>query len=148
MKQTSKARFSNSNYVRKLQSFNKTSKIFSHYEDSQLNVHDFAMYFDLFGPLIQEKTHNKFNAIQEITDIKLMDYIGQGYLRLTINYDLLYRKDINEQAIVSPDDVYNFFGQQIGIYLDASMLTMAEFPVFLVMIIVDIFIHLKNLWNQ
>ena len=45
-----------------------------------------------------------------------MDFIEQGYLRLTINYDSLYHTDIKEQATVFPDDVYNFFGQQIGIY--------------------------------
>jgi hypothetical protein len=67
---------------------------------------------------------------------------------LSINYDSLYRTEINEEATVSPDDVYNFFGQQIGFYLDASILTMTEFPVFLIMILVEIFVDLKYLWKS
>jgi hypothetical protein len=62
---------------------------------------------------------------------------------LSINYDSLYRIEINEKATISSDDVYNFFGQQIVFYLDASILTMTEFPVFIIMIIADICIHLK-----
>ena len=77
-----------------------------------------------------------------------MQNSDQGYLRLSINYDSLYRIEINEKASISSDDVYNFFGQQIGFYLDASILTMTEFPVFILTIIADIFIHLKYLWKS
>ena len=147
LKQTSKARITNSNYVRKLQSSDKTSKLFPHYGNSDFMITNAEMR------ALYDSGENQYNPeyvsqIENITDIELMDYIDQGYLRLTINYDSLYRTEINEQATVSTFDVYNFIGQQIGIYLDASMLTMAEFPVFLVMIIADIFLHCKNLWNQ
>ena len=143
VKQNSKARFTNSNYVRKLQSLNKTSKLFSHYMDPNFSV-DAAYWYEYW----QFDMDSWKKTIKAINDHELMHFIDQGYLRLTISYDSLYRTDINEQVTVSKFDIYNFFGQQIGIYLDASMMTMAEFPVFFVMIIVDIFIHLKNFWNQ
>jgi hypothetical protein len=123
-KQISKARFTNSNYMRKLQSFNRTWKLFPHY------------YFrDHIEHLISGNLRN-------ITDLQLLQNSDQGYLRLSINFDSLYRTEINEVAKISSDDVYNFFGQQIGFYLDASILTMAEFPVFILMILTDICIHL------
>ena len=80
---------------------------------------------------------------QNISDSALLNYVNQGYLKLSINYDSLYYSLINEEAKISSDDVFNFFGQQIGFYLDASLLTLPEFPVFVVMIIVDILIYLK-----
>ena len=124
LKQTSRARFTNSNYMRKLQSFDTTRKLFPHY-----------YYYDSI---------TSYNGIvRNITDLQLMQNSDQGYLRLSINYDSLYRIEINEKATISSDDVYNFFGQQIGFYLDASILTMTEFPVFIIMIIADICIHLK-----
>ncbi len=90
--------------------------------------------------------HNLWNGfVRNITDQQLMQNSDQGYLRLSINYDFLYRTEINEKATISSDDVYNFFGQQIGFYLDASILTMTEFPVFILTIIANIFIHLKYL---
>jgi hypothetical protein len=110
--------------MRKLQSFNRTWKLFPHY------------YFrDHIEHLISGNLRN-------ITDLQLLQNSDQGYLRLSINFDSLYRTEINEVAKISSDDVYNFFGQQIGFYLDASILTMAEFPVFILMILTDICIHL------
>jgi hypothetical protein len=127
LKQSSRTRFTNPNYMRKLQSFDKT--LFPHY-----------YYYDSLSSLA--------GSVKNITDLQLMQSSDEGYLRLTINYDSLYRTEINEEATVSPDDVYNFFGQQIGFYLDASILTMTEFPVFLIMILVEIFVHLKYLWKS
>jgi hypothetical protein len=129
LKQTSRAHFTNPNYMRKLQSFDTTRKLFPHY-----------YYYDSI---------TSYNGIvRNITDLQLMQNYDQGYLRLSINYDSLYRIEINEKATISSDDVYNFFGQQIGFYLDASILTMTEFPVFILLIIADIFIHLKYLWKS
>jgi hypothetical protein len=129
LKQTSRSRFTNANYMRKLQSFDKTWKLFSHY-----------YYYNFIGVPWN-------GSVRNITDIQLMENSDKGYLRLNINYDSLYYTEVNEQATTSLDDVYNFFGQQIGFYLDSSILTMAEFHVFLLMIIADIFIHLRYLWN-
>jgi hypothetical protein len=129
LKQTSRARFTNLNYIRKLQSFDKTWQLFPHY-----------YYYNSLSSL--------GGSVRNITDLQLMQSSDEGYLRLSINYDSLYRSEINEEATLSSDDVYNFFGQQIGFYLDASILTMAEFPVFLIMILLEIFVHLKYLWKS
>jgi hypothetical protein len=129
LKQTSRARFTNPNYIRKLQSFDKTSKLFPQYY-----FHDLiANVFDGF--------------VRNITDQILIQNSDQGYLRLSIHYDSLHRIGIKEEAVISEDEVYNFFGQQIGFYLDASILTLTEFPVFILMIIADIFVHFKYLWK-
>jgi hypothetical protein len=115
--------------MRKLQSFDKTWKLFPHY-----------FYYDSITDVQ--------GYLRNITDIQLIQNSDQGYLRLNINFDSLYYAEVNEEAKTSEDDVYNFFGQQIGFYLDASILTMTEFPVFFLMIIADIFIHLKYLWKS
>jgi hypothetical protein len=129
LKQTSRSRFTNVNYMRKLQSFDKTWKLFPHY-----------FYYDSITDVQ--------GYLRNITDIQLIQNSDQGYLRLNINFDSLYYAEVDEEAKTSVDDVYNFFGQQIGFYLDASILTMTEFPVFFLMIIADIFIHLKYLWKS
>ena len=98
--------------------------MFSHYGNPNFDLS--TAVYDL------EYQYQYLSPIENITDFELMYYVDQGYFRLTISYDSFYRTDINEQASVSKDDVYNYFCEQIGIYLDASMLTIAEFPVFLI----------------
>jgi hypothetical protein len=129
LKQISRVRFTNPNYMRKLQSLDKIWDLFPHY-----------YYYNSIA-----RRENGF--YRNITELILKQNSDQGYLRLSINYDSLYRTEINEEAIVTKDDVYNYFGQQIGFFLDASILTMTELPVFVLMIIADIFIHLKYLWK-
>ena len=124
LKSTSRAGFQSINYIRKLQSLNTTQAFFSQKEPGNFRFYLGDMY-------------------QNISDSALLNYVNQGYLKLSINYDSLYYSLINEEAKISSDDVFNFFGQQIGFYLDASLLTLPEFPVFVVMIIVDILIYLK-----
>ena len=79
-----------------------------------------------------------------ITDQNLLKFVNEGYLKLSINYDSLYYTVINEKAQITSDDVWNFFGQQIGIYLDASVLTCCEFPVFLISLVFNICIYIRS----
>jgi hypothetical protein len=91
----SRAGFEIINFVRKLQSLNKTKKLFPE--------HDVTISRTIFG-----------STAVKITDRGLLNDAKQGYLKLSINYDSLYYRVINETEKVSSNDVFDFFGQQIG----------------------------------
>jgi hypothetical protein len=95
LKSKSRAGFESMNYVRKLQSLNKTKKLFPEYDP------------EISRTIYGTKTLN-------ITDHGLLNFAKQGYLKLCINYDSLYYRVINETEKVSSNDVFDFFGQQIG----------------------------------
>jgi hypothetical protein len=126
LKATSRAGFQNRNYIKKLQGLNKTRNFFPGLEPG-----NFRMYFG--------------DAYENISDRALLNYVNQGYLKFSVSYDSLYYSLINEKEIVSSDDVFNFFGQQIGFYLDASLLTLPELPIFIIMIIIDVLFYIKRL---
>ncbi len=126
LKATSRAGFKNINYIKKLQSFNKTRKFFPGLEPG-----NFRMYLG--------------DAYENISDGALLNYVNQGYVKFSVNYDSLYYSLINEGEKVSSDEVFNLFGQQIGFYLDASLLTLPELPIFIIMIIIDVLWYVKRL---
>jgi hypothetical protein len=98
LKSKSRQGFESMNYVKKLQSLNKTKKLFPEY-DPGYSVSILGSY------------------APNLTARGLLNVVKQGYLKFSINYDSLYYKVINETEKVSSNDVFDFFGQQIGTQL-------------------------------